>query len=327
MKHMPPVHHDDALGLDVYHVERKTVLSESPEFQRKGLGTHTAEVGWKCDIDCGYCSSASTYRQQEVFTKIGRTSFETGYAVIDPTAPDRLSREIRRLGPEDTVILCSKTDGWSPLARQSKIGKRMLRMLLTQSKASVRIISKSSYLNEEFELIEQFQDRVMLGLSITGLPEHDAVVQTYERNACPPSKRIATMAEAARRGLRVFGMLCPLFPGLFSTREKVRELLDTAAGWGVEAIWTEIPNPRGRAIQNCTARLQAAGHDRYALAFNALRDEKARSQFGLWLTTTVQQECRALGLIDRLHVLNYESSFTDDVRGIISRDPEGVIWL
>jgi DNA repair photolyase len=167
----------------------------------------------------------------------------------------------------------------------------------------------------------------MLGLSITGLPEHDAVVQTYERNACPPSKRIATMAEAARRGLRIFGMLCPLFPGLFSTRKKVRELLDTAAGWGVEAIWTEIPNPRGRAIQNCVARLQAAGYARYALAFNALRDEKARSQFGLWLTTTMQQECRALGLIEKLHVLNYRSSFTADVIQIINRDQAGVLWL
>ena len=327
MKHQLPDHHDDALGLDVYLEARKSVLSESPEFQRKGLGTHTAEVGWKCDIDCGYCSSASTYRQQAVFKAIGRTSFETGYAVIDPTAPDRLSNRLRRLRPEDTVILCSKTDGWSPLARQATIGTRMLRMLLTQSRASVRIISKSAYLNEEFELVEQYRDRVILGLSITGLPEHDAVVQVYERNACPPSKRIATMAEAARRGLRVFAMLCPMFPGLFSTKEKVRELLETVAAWRVDAVWTEIPNPRGRAIQNCVARLQAAGYARYATAFNALRDEKARSQYGLWLTVTMQEQCRALGLIDRLHVLNYESSFTDDVRQIINRDPQGVIWL
>jgi hypothetical protein len=69
----------------------------------------------------------------EVFKRIGRTSFETGYAILDRTAPDRLSKAIRGLGPEDVVILCSKTDGWSPTARKYEIGRRMLRMLLEQS--------------------------------------------------------------------------------------------------------------------------------------------------------------------------------------------------
>ena len=32
-----PDHHDDQLGLDVYLADRKSVLSESPEFQKKGL--------------------------------------------------------------------------------------------------------------------------------------------------------------------------------------------------------------------------------------------------------------------------------------------------
>ena len=327
MSHRAPDYRDDELGLDIYIEARQSPLAPSPEFQRKGLGTHTCEVGFMCDMACLYCSTAATYRMHEVFKRIGHTSFETGYAILDRDAPDRLSKAIRGLGPEDVVILCSKTDGWSPTARKYEIGRRMLRMILEQSEAKVRIISKSSHLDEEFALIEQYRDRVMLGLSITGLPEHDAVVQTYERNACPPSKRIATMTEAAQRGLHVFGMLCPMFPGLFSTREKVRELLETVAAWNVERIWTEIPNPRGRAIQNCVTRLQAAGHARYATAFNALRDEKARSQYGSWLTTTMQEQCRALGLIDRLHVLNYESSFTDDVRQIINRDSTGVIWL
>lgn len=327
MSHRAPDYRDDALGLDIYIEARQSPLAPSPEFQRKRLGTHTCEVGFMCDMSCAYCSTAATYRMQRVFKDIGRTSFETGYAILDRDAPDRLSKAIRGLGPEDVVILCSKTDGWSPTARKYEIGRRMLRMILEQSDAKVRVISKSSYLAEEFGLIEKYRDRVMLGLSITGLPAHDAVVQTYERNACPPSKRIATMAEAARRGLRVFGMLCPMFPGLFSTREKARELLEMVAAWRVEGVWAEIPNPRGRAIQNCVARLQAAGHDRYALAFNALRDEKARSQHGMWLTVTMQEQCRALGLIDRLHVLNYASSFTNGVRQIISRDPAGVVWL
>jgi DNA repair photolyase len=324
---MPAARHDEQLGLDVYHAVRGGVLARSPEFERKKLGTHTVEVGYKCDHACDYCSSNALYRTQQVFKRIGRTAFTPGFAVIDPAAADTLRGQVRVLKPGDEVILCSKTDAWSPLAQEMKLGRRCLQILLENSPAKVRIITKGAGVRDDFDLIEQHRDRVTLGLSITGLPEHDAMVRCFEPNASPPSDRISAMREAARRGLRAFAMLCPLLPGLFSTEQDMRKLLELARTWNIEDIWAEMVNPRGPGIQRCVANLQKARFDRQALAIHAMRSQVHRSQYGWWLTRTMQRLCREMGLIGRLHFLNYESSFTRQVQGFMRRDPEGVVWL
>ena len=64
-----------------------------------------------------------------------------------------------------------------------------------------------------------------------------------------------------------------------------------------------------------------------ARSVNCIRKRKAWSQYALWLTQTAQDAARQLGVIDRLHILNYRSSFQPDVAAIIDRDPEGVVWL
>jgi DNA repair photolyase len=324
---VPAARHDEQLGLDVYHAARGGVLARSPEFERKKLGTHTVEVGFKCDHACDYCSSNALYRTHQVFKRIGRTAFTPGFAVIDPRAADTLRKQVHMLKPGDEVILCSKTDGWSPLAQELKLGRQCLRILLENSPARVRIITKGAAVREDFDRIEQHRDRVTLGISITGLPGHDAMVHCFERNASPPSARIAAMQQAARRGLRTFAMLCPMLPGLFSTEQDVRRLLELGRDWNVEGIWTEILNPRGPGIKRCVANLQKAGFDRQALAIHALRNQEHRSQYGWWLTRTMQRLCREMGLIDRLHVLSYQSSFSQQVRGFMRHDPEGVVWL
>jgi len=322
-----PDGHDEQLGLEIYHAARGGVLARSPEFERKKLGTHTVEVGLKCDHACNYCSSNALYRTQQIFKRIGRTAFTPGFAVIDPAAADTLRKQVRVLKPGDVVILCSKTDAWSPLARGMNLGRECLRILLEHSPAKVRIITKGAAVREDFELIRKYRDRVTLGISITGLPAHDAMVRCVEPNASPPSVRIAAMQEAGRRGLRTFAMLCPLLPGLFSTEQDIRQLLELARTWNVEGIWAEMLNPRGPGIKRCVDNLLAAGFGQQAMALNAIRNIEHRSQYGWWMTRTLQQLCRELGLIDRLHVLNYESSFAGWVRRIMERDTEGVVWL
>lgn len=322
-----PDEHRTDLGLDVYYRERRSVLARSPEFERKGLGTYTAEVGLKCDMACTYCSSSSIYRMNEEFKRIGRTSFTEGFAVIDRNAPDKLAG-LSSLQASDTVILCSKTDGWSPVARRHQLGTRMLERILEESRAGVRIITKSSHVLADCrEIIARHRKRVTIGVSITGLPEHDHLVGLYERNACPPSRRITCMREAAEEGFRVFAMLCPLFPGLFSTEDNLRRLVAEVASWRAEDIWCEIPNPRGRSAINTIDALRRGGEHDLAGACKILRRKRDLSRFGVWLTQAMQKACARERMLGRLHMLNYRGSFTDEDIRCIDKDPRGVIWL
>lgn len=320
-------HHDKNLGLDVFFRERGSALVETPEFVKKRLGNYCIEAGFKCDMCCEYCSTGSTYHTQRVFTKIGHTSFDEGIAILDPKVPDKLADEVGVLTEKDTVIVSSKTDAWSQKAREYNIGHAVVKTLLEKSPATVRVLSKSSHTRDEFDLIEAHRERVLFGVSITGLPEHDDIVQLYERNACPVSKRIETMRLAAKRGLRTYAMFCPMFPGLFSSKDALRRLMDIAVECKVEGIWSEIVNPRGPGVQRCAQRLRDAGHEVLASAYDSMRRDDSRSQYGIWLTRNLQELCREYRMIDKLHVLSYASSYTDEAIGIINRDPEGVIWL
>ena len=324
---LAPSHHDNKTGLDIYLCPRKQILARNLEFELKGLGTHTAEVGLKCDTACSYCSVASSLRTHPAFRAIGRTAFAPGFAVIDPDAPEKLLEQMNGLEPSDEIVLCSKSDAWSPYAIKLKLGRKMLKAILENTDARVRIITKSALIRKDFDVIKAHRDRVTLGISITGLPKHDAIVKTYERNACLVSERIATMNEAARLGLRVFGMFCPLCPGLFSNEADIERLFNLAVKWPAEGIWTEIVNPRGPGIINCAQSLRDAGHAEVAQAFDAIRTKDGRSDYALKLTRSVQKVCRRLGLIDRLRVLTYRSSISDTAQRQINRDPEGIVWL
>ena len=320
-------HHDPKTDLDIFLYARKQILSRTPEFERKQLGTHAAEVGLKCDTACSYCSVASSLRTHPAFRAIGRTAFAPGFAVIDPDAAEKLSAQLGGLKPADEIVLCSKSDAWSPNAIKFKLGRKMLQEILENSGARVRIITKSALVRKDFDLIKAHRDRVTLGISITGLPMHDEIVKAYERNASLVSERIATMNAAARMGLRVFAMFCPMCPGLFAKEADIEHLFKLAVKWPAEGIWCEILNPRGPGIINCAQSLRDAGYAKVAQAFDAIRHEDGRSDYALNLTRSVQKVCRRLNLIDRLHMLTYRSSISDTVQRQLGRDSKGVVWL
>ena len=318
---------DPITGLEVYHFPRKTVIAKSVEFEKKGLATHGVNVGFKCGNACLYCSVASNIRCHVCFSEVGRTAFEKGFVVVDTGAVDRLRRDHIRLRPGSVVMLCTLSDGWSPQARKYGLGSGCLRYLLENTPAEIRILTKNAEVRDEFPLIARHRDRVMFGLSITGLPEHEDELRVVEPFASPIRERIAAMDEAHRLGLRTYAMFCPLFPGLFADQAQVERLIRMAVAWGAEAIWSEIPNPRGPGLRDCVEAWRAAGHTRLADAVDRIRHVEGRSEHGVKLTRWLQAAARKLGLMPRLRILAYRSSFTAGARSLINQDPGAVVWL
>ena len=318
---------DPITGLDIFNIPRKAGIAKSPEFEKKGLATHAVNVSMKCDNACVYCSVPSNLRTHKCFKEIGRTAFKEGFAVINCNVVAQLRKETTHLEKDSTVQICTLSDGWSPQARMYGLGSGCLQHVLEHSPAEVRILTKNAEVRAEFPLIKQYRDRVMFGLSITGLPEHEAELRIIEPFASPIRERIAVMDEAGSLGLRTYAMFCPLFPGLFTDQGQVERLILQALKWGAEGIWAEIPNPRGPGLKSCSEAWNAAGHTRLATAVDAIRHAKGRSEYGVQITRWLQAAARKLGMISKLHILTYRSSFTASAQQLINQDPEGVIWL
>ena len=311
----------------VHHYKRQTGITRTSEFERKGLATHAVNIGLKCGYDCLYCSTGAMLRCHKAFKELEENPFGFGYAIIDPTTPERVAKDAKRIKNPGLVQLCTTVDAWAPEAQEHNLGRRCLEAVLSEPGWSVRVLTKNAAVRGDFDLIERYRDRVLIGLSITATSENADIIEAIEPNASSIPERMATMVEAAERGLRTYGMLCPLLPGIADSPDQIDELVKSAVDCKVEEIFVEPVNPRGSGLKNCQEALELWGYETEAKAVGQIRKRQNWSQYVVDLIANVQQSVRRHFDIDKLRFLLYPSRLLPEHIERIKKDDAGVIWL
>ena len=145
----------------------RTGITRPMAFEEKKLATHAVNIGVKCGHGCLYCSTGAMNRMHPAFKELGEDPFGHGYAIVDPHTPERVARDAHRIKKRGMVQLCTTVDAWAPEAQKHKLGRRYLEAILSQPGWSVGILTKNAVVKREFDLIEKYRDRVLIGLSIT----------------------------------------------------------------------------------------------------------------------------------------------------------------
>jgi len=219
------------------------------------------------------------------------------------------------------------TDAWAPEAQAHDLGRRCLQAILQEPGWSVRILTKNASVRRDFDLVEDHPDRVLVGLSLTGTPAKQGELAAIERNASPIRERMAALEEARRRGLRTYGMLCPLLPAIADDEASISELVQFCLARGAEEIFTEPVNPRGPGLRLVQEALDVAGFTTAAQAVGNVRNHRAWSTYCTTLVNTVQQVMDRAGAIEKLRFLLYRSNLQEnDLRRIREHDL-GIQWL
>lgn len=218
-------------------------------------------------------------------------------------------------------------DAWSPEAKEHEIGQRCLRAILEQPDWLVRILTKNAVVRDDFDFIENYRDRVLVGLSITATPDKGEVIEILEPNASSIPQRMAALIEAAARGLRTYAMFCPLLPGIADSQEGIERLVKFAADCRAEEIFAEPVNPRGPSLKKCQEALQLWGYEKEAKAIESIRKRKNWSRYVLQLIHNVQKAVRKHSDINKLRFLLYPSNLLPEHKIEIQKDDAGVIWL
>ena len=311
--------------MEIKKIKRKSSITRSTEFEKKKLATHALNVGLLCGHGCLYCSTPTMMRtQQKIFDRIEGSSFkafQAGIAVVDPDTPNRIDGQARRLKPSDTVMFCTYTDGWSPEAQKYRLGRKCLQKVLTTSRCKVRILTKNEAVQNDFDLLEQYSNRVELSLSLTAPLSKSRVMKILEPQASPIGARIEVLKTAKRMGIRIYGILCPCLPGIASEPGEFGELLDILLSLEPTAIWTEPVNPRGPGLRNCEKRLRHQGFIREADALNAIRNRKTFKKYVYKFIEAATAEANKRGCSDIFNILAYDDG--NDFSG----DDRSVIWL
>ncbi|MBM4078285.1 MAG: DNA photolyase [Planctomycetes bacterium] len=311
----------------VYQMPLRVGITRTEEFERKKLASFAVNVGTKCGHGCLYCSTGAILRMHYHFGEVGENPFGTGYAIVDPSAPERVARDAQRMRQRGLIQLCRLTDAWSPEARERHLGRRCLEAILSQPVWTVRVLTKSAAVQDDFDLIEKHRDRVLVGLSITGTGENDDIMAVLEPNASRVRERMQAMRQAALRGLRTYAMFCPLLPGIADAPEQIERLVEFAVQCRVEEIFVEPVNARGPGLRLCQEALEKAGFKSEAEALGRIRNRDHWSEYVVRLVSNIQASVRRRSDISKLRFLLYPSRLLPEHVQRIQQDDAGVIWL
>lgn len=313
--------------MEIYHCSLKRGITRTKEFEKKGLAQYAVNVGTRCGHQCRYCSTPSLMRMHSSFKEVGKSPFAEGYALVDPGASDRVRRDARRLRDRGLVQLCTIVDAWAPEAHTLGLGHRCLEAILSEPGWTVRVLTKNAAVMKDFDVMEKHKDRVLVGLSITGTPDQEEVLKVIEPHASPIGERMAALREAHARGLRAYGMLCPILPGIADSSEQIDELVGFASENGAEEIFAEAVNPRGRGLILTQRALAEHGYHQQAEAIGAVRNRVRWSRYVVDLIQHLQGSVRRFYDINKLRFLLYPGGLTSEDLARVREDDAGVIWL
>lgn len=304
-----------------------TGIEPSPEFAKKGLADYAVNVGTKCSHDCLYCSTGSLLRMHGSFKKAGESPFRFGYGIVDPDTPERVARDAGRIQARGLIQLCTTVDAWAPEARDHQLGRRCLEAILTQPGWKVRILTKNAAVQQDYEIVEKYRDRVAVGISLTATPAREAQMSVVEARASKITERLGALNEAHRRGLRTYGMLCPLLPGISDDHESISELVDACLEFGAEEIFVEPVNPRASGLRLTQEALSQDRFVREAEAIEKIRSWDAWSEYCVSLIITVQKVMAEKEALEKLRFLLYPGRLTESDLHRVRDNNVGIKWL
>jgi DNA repair photolyase len=310
-----------------YQTNLTTGITRTKEFERKHLASFAVNVGTKCGHDCLHCSTGALLRMHRSFKEAGQNPFGHGYAIVDPGTPDRVAADARRIKRRGLVQICTVVDAWSPEAQEHQLGRRCLAAVLAEPGWTVRILTKNAAVVRDYDIIQEHRDRVLVGLSLTGTADEAAFLNIIEPHASPIEQRVAALRDAHARGLRTYGMLCPLLPGIADAPDKIDKLVELVVQCGAEEIFVEPVNARGPALRVMQEALEAAGHTRQAAAIGRIRKREAWSGYVVELIRNIQASVQRHTTLMKLRFLLYPSGLRPEDLAAIRQNEAGVIWL
>ena len=311
----------------IHERELTAGITRTLEFEKKRLAEWAANCGIKRGHNCMYCSTSAMLRMHPAFKEKGENPFGIGYAIVDPSTPDRLARDARRRRKRGMVQLCTTVDAWAPEAQRYQLGRQCLEAILSEPGWTVRILTKNAAVRDDFGFIERHRDRVLVGLSVTATPDTSNIMSILEPNASSIRDRMSALREAAACGLRTYAMFCPLLLGIADTSDQIDRMVRFAVECDAEEIFVEPVNPRGPGLRMCQEALKENGRRVEAAAIGRIRKREHWSRYVADLVTNVQQSVRRLCDITKLRFLLYPSNLSPRDRRRIQGNDEGVIWL
>ncbi|GGA53009.1 hypothetical protein GCM10011507_00080 [Edaphobacter acidisoli] len=181
-----------------------------------------------CEFACRYCYARYTHEFMELRDP---ASFER-IIFLKKNAAWLLQQELRHIDPADEIALGTATDPYQPIERRARITRSLLEVFAAHSGYRLGIVTKSTLIARDTDLLQQIARRNSLTVHITITTEDTSLARKLEPRAPRPDLRFATVTRLRAAGLRVGILCCPLLPGITDSEETLDGMARRAAAHG-----------------------------------------------------------------------------------------------
>ncbi|MFH0839188.1 MAG: radical SAM protein [Candidatus Omnitrophota bacterium] len=206
----------------------KSILNKS------GITDYAVNCYVGCQHNCVYCYA----RFMKKFTH-HKEKWGT-FVDVKINAAEVLENQLQKINCSKEVMMSSVCDGWQQQEEHFKLSRKCLELLLKASKSTVSILTKNALIKRDFDIVENFRDRVNIGCTITTVDE--ALRTLIEPCSSTTDERFGILREAAQRRLKTYVFIGPLIPGFSDIKENLHSIFKTLSSLNVSKIYVDKLN-------------------------------------------------------------------------------------
>ena len=200
--------------------------------------------------------------------------FETKlYAKCDAVALLRgeLSKPGYRCEP---IAIGVNTDAYQPLEKQLRITRGVLEVLL-ETKHPAYLITKSSLIERDIDLLAEMAERKLVSVCITITTLDRKLARNLEPRATTPARRLQTLRRLSDRGIPTRVSVSPVIPAL--NEAEIDSIVESAANAGARAAYAillRLPHELQQLFPQWLAEHYPLRAARIMKAIRSVRDDK-----------------------------------------------------
>lgn len=179
-----------------------------------------------CEHGCIYCFARPSHSYLGLSPGL---DFETRiFAKVN--APERLRQELAKPSyTPEPIALGVNTDAYQPCERKLQLTRQLLG-IFRECQHPVGLITKSSLIERDIDVLADMADRQQAVVTITLTTLDHSIARTLEPRATAPARRLRTVERLAAAGIPVGVNVAPVIP--FVTDAEIERILQAAADAG-----------------------------------------------------------------------------------------------
>jgi len=270
--------------LKIRQIDCKTILNKSM------LADFTLNCYVGCTHRCLYCYA----RYMQKFKN--RPEEWGNFVDVKANAPQTLAKEMQKISSPKEVFMSSVCDGWQPLEAKYKLSRACLKLLL-EAGVSVSILTKSSLISRDFDLMGAYKTG-SLGITITTM--NLRLQKALEPYASTSQERLNTLRKAQNQGIETYVFLGPLVPEFTDTPANLEGIFKGLKGLNLAKIYVDKLNPRWGVLETLKKGLSREDFLKTRLMLYTCTNPRKYSAYSNELKTkTLAISCQS-GLSDKV---------------------------